>query len=75
MNHALGPTGQLILQILGGLAMGLGLVLLVLVQFIESLRRHHRIFSPTVFYVLFILCMALIIVDLLFTTHRNTNQV
>jgi hypothetical protein len=73
MNHALGPTGQLILQILGSVAMVLGLVLLVLVQFIESLRRYHPIFRPAVFYILFILCMALIVVDLLFTNHRSAG--
>ncbi len=50
--------------------MVLALVSLVLVQFIESLRRFHRIFTPKLFYVLFVLCMALMIIDLLFTTHH-----
>jgi hypothetical protein len=34
MNHTLGATGELILQTLGGMAMILSVVLLVLVQFI-----------------------------------------
>ena len=73
MNHPLGPTGQLVLQTLGGIAMLLGLVLLVLVQCIEPLRRYHRIFTPAMFYVLFILCMALMAIDLLFTTHHDAG--
>jgi hypothetical protein len=70
MIHTLGPAGQRILQTLGGMAMILSLVLLVLVQFIESIRRRYRIFTPALFYVLFTLCMALMIVDLLFTNHH-----
>jgi hypothetical protein len=70
MNHTLGATGQLVLQTLGGMAMILALVLLVLVQFIESLRRQYRIFTPALFYLLFTLCIALIVVDLLFTNHH-----
>ena len=70
MNHTIGATGQLILQTMGGMAMILSLVLLVLVQFIESLRRQYRIFTPALFYVLFTLCIALMVVDLLFTTHH-----
>jgi hypothetical protein len=50
--------------------MTLALVLLVLVQFIESLRRFHRIFTPRLFYVLIVLCMALMVIDLLFTDHH-----
>jgi hypothetical protein len=50
--------------------MMLALVLLVVVQFIESLRRFHPIFTPKLFYALFVLCMALMIVDLLFTYHH-----
>jgi hypothetical protein len=73
MNDALGPTGQLILQTLGSTAMLLCLVLLVLVQFIESLRRYHRIFTPKAFYVLFILCIVVVVVDLLFTNHHNAG--
>jgi hypothetical protein len=69
MIYTLGPTGQLILQTLGSMAMLLALILLVLVQFIESLRRYSRVFAPAVFYALFILCMALMAADLLFTTH------
>jgi hypothetical protein len=70
MNYTLGPTGQLILQTMGSTAMLLALLLLVLVQFIESLRRYSRIFTPGVFYALFILCMALMTADLLFTKHH-----
>jgi hypothetical protein len=70
MNHTLGATGQLILQTLGGMAVILSLVLLVLVQFIESLRRQYRIFTPALFYVLFALCIVLMVVDLLFTNHH-----
>jgi hypothetical protein len=70
MIQMLGPAGQRILQTLGGIAMMLSLVLLVLVQFIESIRRRYRIFTPALFYVLFALCMALMIGDLLFTNHH-----
>jgi hypothetical protein len=70
MNQTLGANGQLILQSLGGMAMILSLVLLVLVQFIESLRRQYRFFTPTLFYVLFALCIALMLADLLFTNHH-----
>jgi hypothetical protein len=70
MNHTLGVTGQLVLQTLGGMAAILCLVLLVLVCFIESLRRQYRIFTPALFYVLFTLCMVLMVADLLFTNHH-----
>jgi hypothetical protein len=70
MNHSLGATGQLILQTLGGMAMILSMVLLVLVQFMEALRRRYRIFTPALFYVIFTLCIALMVVDLLFTNHH-----
>ncbi len=53
--------------------MVLALLLLVAVQFIESLRRYHRIFTPGVFYVLFALCIALIVADLLFTNHHHSR--
>lgn len=58
------------LQTLGGMAMILCLVLLVLVWFIESLRLRYRIFTPALFYVLFTLCIVLMVVDLLFTNHH-----
>lgn len=70
MTHTLGATGQQILQTLGGVAMVLSLVLLVFAQFLESIRRRYRIITPTLFYALFTLCMALMIIDLLFTNHH-----
>jgi hypothetical protein len=70
MIHALGPTGQLILQTLGFIAMVLSLILLTLAQFVESLQKYERTFTPRLFYALFVLCMILIVADLLFTTHH-----
>ena len=70
MTHLLGPTGQLILQTLGFIAVVLCLVLLVAALFIESLQRHHRMLTPKLFYILFAVCIALIIADLMFTTHH-----
>jgi hypothetical protein len=69
MIHALAPTGQLIVQTLGLMAVLLTLMLLVTVQFIETLQRNDRIFTPKLFYILFVICMALRAADLLLITH------
>lgn len=69
MIHALGPTGQLILQTLGATAVLLSLILLVLCPFIETIQKYNPIFTPKLISVLFVLCLALIVLDLLFTNH------
>lgn len=69
MIHVLGPTGQLILQTLGFTAAVLCFILLVIFPFIVTLQKYHRIFTPRLVYILFLLCIALIIADLLFTNH------
>jgi len=50
--------------------MVLSVVLLVFAQFLESIRRRYRFITPILFYVLFTLCMALMIIDLVFTNHH-----
>ena len=69
MIYALGPTAQLILQTLGATAVLLSLILLVLLPFIEALQKYDPILTPKLFCILFVLCMTLIVLDLLFTNH------